>query len=334
MFINPAIIALTTSSLLVSGVTIYASIIGAVIIRSWDINSGSEQQLTLERKTYLISTVLSYVLVCELLSLLLFIANADTIHSLFTGAMCAAGTLYANNYGYPTLVTKITACIMSGVWLIVNHVDNQAYDYPLIKFKYCFLQLITAIIILDTVLQINYFIALDPEIITSCCGTLFSGEADTLSGELAHLSPLTGKTSYYLTLMFTLASGVYFLLRGRGGVIFSFFNSLLFFISLAALISFISLYFYELPTHHCPFCILQKEYYYAGYILYLSLFTATIAGGGIAAMAPFTEHKSLKIISARVQKKLCLLALIGHAAFATVCTYQILFSDFKLGGYS
>ncbi|MDR9500208.1 MAG: hypothetical protein RI601_00265 [Desulfurivibrionaceae bacterium] len=334
MFINPAIIGLTAASLLVSGVTIYASIIGAVIIRSWDINSGSERQLQLERKTYLISTVLSYVLVCELLSLLLFVVNADTMHSLFTGAMCAAGTLYANSYGYPTLLTKIAVCIMSGVWLIVNHVDNRAYDYPLIKFKYGFLQLITVIIILEAVLQINYFMALDPEIITSCCGTLFSGEADTLTGELAHLSPLTAKMSYYLTLTGTFTAGAWFLLRGRGALIFSFFNSLLFFVSLAAIISFISLYFYDLPTHHCPFCILQKEYHYAGYILYLALFTATIAGGGIAALAPFTGHKSLEMILPRVQRKLCLLAMIGHAVFATLCTYQVLFSDLKLGGYS
>jgi len=39
-----------------------------------------------------------------------------------------------------------------------------------------------------------------------------------------------------------------------------------------AILSFISVYFYELPTHHCPFCILQKEYGYVGYPLYLTLF--------------------------------------------------------------
>ncbi len=331
MFINPTIIGLTTTSLLVSGVTIYASMIGVVILHSWDIRSGSEQQLKLERKTYLISTVLTYLLGCELLSLLLFIVNADNIHSLFPGAMCAAGTLYANSYGYPTLITRIAVCIMSGIWLIVNHVDNQAYDYPLIKFKYVFLQVITAMIILETALQINYFIALDPEIITSCCGTLFSGEADSLTSELAYLSPLISGVFYFLALLCTLASGAYFLLRGRGAVVFAVFNTLLFLISLTAMISFISLYFYELPTHHCPFCILQKEYHYVGYILYLALCAATIAGGGIVAISPFTGYMSLRFILPRVQKKLCLTAMLGHLVFATVCACQILFSDFRLG---
>jgi hypothetical protein len=333
LFINPPIIALTTSSLLVSGVTIYASIIGVEIIRSWDINSGSEQQLRLERKTYLISTVLTYALVCELLSMFLFVANADNIHSLFTGAMCAAGTLYANTYGYPALLSKIAVCIMSGIWLIVNHVDNQAYDYPLIKFKYLLLQLVTAIIVLEAFLQINYFLALDPEIITSCCGTLFSGEADTLAGELAHLSPLASQIFYSLALMLTITSGAWFLYRGRGALTFALFNSLLFFISLTAIISFISLYFYELPTHHCPFCILQKEYHYAGYLIYLSLFAATIAGGGIAATSPFAGHQSLKMILPRVQKKLCFIALFGHIILVTIVIVKILSSDLKLGGY-
>jgi hypothetical protein len=333
LFINPPIIALATSSLLVSGVTIYASAIGVEIIRSWDINSGSERQLRLERKTYLISTVVTYALVCELLSMLLFVANADSIHSLFTGAMCAAGTLYANPYGYPALLAKIAACIMSGIWLIVNHVDNQAYDYPLIKFKYILLQLVTAVIVLGTVLQINYFLALDPEIITSCCGTLFSGEADTLAGELAHLPPLASQIFYYLALIITFISGAWFLLRGSGALTFALFNSLLFFITLAAIISFISLYFYELPTHHCPFCILQKEYQYGGYVIYLALFVATIAGGGIAAIWPGTEYQSLQLVLPRVQKKLCIVALFGHTIILTAVIVKILTTGLKLGGY-
>jgi hypothetical protein len=45
-------------------------------------------------------------------------------------------------------------------------------------------------------------------------------------------------------------------------------------VSVAALISFISVYFYELPTHHCPFCILQGEYHYVGYLIY-----AAVLGG-------------------------------------------------------
>jgi hypothetical protein len=134
--INPAIVGLTFCSLLVSIFTLYSSYIGIQIIKGWDINSGSERQLTLERKTYLISTILNYVMGCQLFSLFLFIATADHLHSLFVGAMCAAGTLHVNNAGYLTLVLKVVSFILCGVWIIVNCVDNRGFDYPLVKFKY------------------------------------------------------------------------------------------------------------------------------------------------------------------------------------------------------
>jgi hypothetical protein len=32
---------------------------------------------------------------------------------------------------------------------------------------------------------------------------------------------------------------------------------------------------YELPQHHCPFCLLQKDYYYIGYFMYTFLYLGT-----------------------------------------------------------
>jgi len=65
VFFKPGIIALFISSLLISGMMLYASVAGALILRYWDINSGSETQLWLERKTYLISTIVGYALVFQ-----------------------------------------------------------------------------------------------------------------------------------------------------------------------------------------------------------------------------------------------------------------------------
>jgi hypothetical protein len=75
-------------------------------------------------------------------SLFPHIYTADGLHRLFVGAMCAAGTLNVNSYGYPTFLLKILDFILAGIWLIINHADNQAHDYPLIKRKYAFLLLL------------------------------------------------------------------------------------------------------------------------------------------------------------------------------------------------
>jgi hypothetical protein len=91
MIFHPAIIGLFLSSILIGFMVLYCAFYGIRIVRRWDILSGSELQLTLERRTYLISTFLSYIFGFQLLSLFLFIFTTDELHPFFVGAMCAAG---------------------------------------------------------------------------------------------------------------------------------------------------------------------------------------------------------------------------------------------------
>ena len=67
MIFHPAIIALLLGSLLTGLMLLYSSYYGIRILRHWDIGSGSELQLGLERRTYLISTVMSYAFGFQLL---------------------------------------------------------------------------------------------------------------------------------------------------------------------------------------------------------------------------------------------------------------------------
>lgn len=330
MILNPAIIALVFGSLLVSAVMIYASAVGINIINNWDLKSGSEKQLRLERKTYLLSSVLSYVLAFQFISLFLFVYTADDIHTLFIGAMCAAGSLNVNDYGYSTLFLKIVTVILCGIWIIFNHTDNKGYDYPLIKTKYKFLLLITALIIVESIFQFNYFFQMRPNIITSCCGTLFSEEAKSIAGTMAHYPPYWTMIVFFASLILTLRFGIHFLWTGRGDRGFSYLSVFMLLVAFTSIISFISVYFYELPTHHCPFCILQKEYGYIGYPLYMSLFTAGITGASVGVIGRYRGYSSLKEIIPSLQKRLCLVSMIGYAVFALIASYPIIFSDFIL----
>ena len=177
MIVNPAIIALIGGSLLTVGFAVYACAWGVEILRHWNLASGSSRQLELERRTHLISTIMAWLLSLEIFSLFLFIYTADHLHPMFVGAMCAAGSLHVNAFGYPTLVVKIASVLACGVWLIVNHCDNRAENCPLIRFKYRMLVGITAVIIVAALLQMAYLKRLNAHVITSCCGTLFSSEA-------------------------------------------------------------------------------------------------------------------------------------------------------------
>ena len=331
MIMQPAALALLLIALLVSAMGVYAGYYGMRILGHWDPASGSEQQLELERRTYLISTVMNYILGFELMSLFLFVYTADDLHTLFTGAMCAAGTLAVNPFGYPALLIKIVNFLLAGVWLIVNYADNKGYDYPLIKIKYELLNLLVPLLALECCLLFAYFAGIKPNIITSCCGSLFSRESVSLGGNLSSLPHLPMQMAFFSGMIITALSGLYYYLRGRACYLFSISATVTFLISTTSIISFICLYFYELPTHHCPFCLLQKEYYYVGYLLYATLFSGAVAGIGAGLLMPFRKIGSLLHIIPGIQRSLTLITLVCYLIFSLITVWKIVFSALKLG---
>jgi hypothetical protein len=330
MTLNPAIIALTLSSLLGATYALYAAGLGVQISRHWDLTSGSERQLRLERRTYLVSTILLYLLVLTIGSLFFFAYTADSMHDQILGAMCAAGSFNAHPAGYPALMMKIANVLLCGLWLVMNHTDNQAEDYPLIKSKYRLLSVIAGCLTIESMLTIGYFAGLKTDVITSCCGTLFSDTSGTLSGHIAALPPKPTAILFFVMAALILRVGVHFRLTGRHGKILGVLSAALFPVTLAAVLSFISVYYYELPTHHCPFCLLQADYRYIGYPLYAALFTAVIAGSSVGVLERFKRLSSLRGIIPAIQKKLCTLALGADALLIAIAAYPMVFSSFKL----
>ncbi len=330
MILHPAILALLAGSFTASAMLVYSSWFGIKIIRTWDLRSGSEVQLLLEKRTYLISAIMSYSFIFQLFSLILFIYTADSLCSLFTGAMCAAGTLNVNAYGYPAIILKVGNAVLAGLWLILNHADNNAHDYPLIRVKYYMLLFMTPIVIGEAFLQTAYFIGIDPEVITSCCGSLFSSGEGNISPLLYAAPILPVKLLYYLAMAGTFVSGVLFYRRGRGACIFSGFIFINFMASAWFLIQVIVLYIYELPTHHCPFCIFKKEYVHIGYLFYGMSIAGVISGLGVGLLQPFAKIGSLRSSVPVIQKKLLLIALICSAGFFLLAVYTMITSALKM----
>lgn len=333
MIFHPAIIALLAGSILISLMLCYSCYYGVLILKNWDIKSGSELQLELERRTYLISTIMTNMLGFQLLSLFLFIYTADSLHRLFVGAMCAAGTLNVNTWGYPTVILKVVSFLLSGLWLIFNYVDNRGYDYPLIKKKYFLLLVLTPFILAEMLLQGAYFLGLKPEIITSCCGTLFSSDSQGVASYIVGLPRAHVEIAFYSSMALTFILGAYFYTQGKGGYPFSISTFITFVLSVAALISFISVYFYELPTHHCPFCVLHEEYAYVGYGLYVTFLSGAVSGLGVGVIMPFRGIASLRDVLPRIQRELTLISLISYAVFLIIVAYGVIFSNLKLKGY-
>jgi len=332
LIFHPLILALFSASLLTGFMVVYASVFGAQILRRWDLRSGSELQLRLERKTYLVSTLLMYVFAAELLSLGLFIFTADRIHGFFVGAMCAAGTLKANGFGYPALLLKGSNGVLAGLWLILNAADNKGFDYPLVRVKYAWLLAASPLILVEIVLQTAYFLGLKPDIITSCCSTLFSLGGSSLGSELASLPVGPMRILFFSSIALSLALGLAFVRSGKGAVLFGISSGGTLVVSILAIISFISIYIYELPTHHCPFCVLQAGYHFIGYPIYFSLFGGAIAGLGAGVLQPFRKIPSLAVAVPKLQKKLALAAIVCFLALAVIIIAAMAASHLILPG--
>jgi hypothetical protein len=332
MLFQPAIIALLLAGAVSLLVLVAAAPFALQVIRRWDMRSGSELQLVLERRTYLFSTLTAFVFATQLVALLLTVFNADRMAVMFVGAMCAVGTLNANAWGFPMLYAQIAVFFLAAAWLTLNHVDNQASDYPLVRVKYALLLLLLPALAATFALQLKYFLNLRADVITSCCGSLFSEQGPTLASEASGMEAKPAILLFYVALgVAVFANALHAGLRRRWSGIFAALASAAGFVAaLVGILSFVSLYVYEHPHHHCPFCLLKPEYGYQGYLLYVPLFVSTAAGVGAGVLQPFAGVGSLAALVPRASGRLAAVAATGFALFAAVATFMVLKSNLIL----
>ena len=330
MIFQPAIIALLLSSAICVLALAASAPFAVELVRRWDIASGSERQLRLERRTYLFSTLLAFVLVAQLASVLLFVFNAEKMSGMFVGAMCAVGTLNVNPFGFPALNAKIALFFLAAMWLAINHVDSRARDYPLVRIKYALLLLLAPLLAASAWTEAQFFVNLKADVITSCCGSLFSEGSKTLAAEASALEPVPAMILFYGAMGLAIGASSFHWAYGRGGYGVAAASALAFGAAIAGILAFISLYIYEHPHHHCPFCVLKPEYGYQGYALYLPLFVATAAGLAVGAVRPFAHVASLKAIVPDFSRRLAAVASIGFLLTTAVATAMILNSNLVL----
>jgi len=239
----------------------------------WDIKSTANEQYAMEKKTYLVATVVRIVLIFRVLLYALYIYSLDKLNIAVPGAMCATGVISSTVYGSWLMVLKTVNIFFFGLWAVLHGYDLKKPEAPYTKIKFAFYLPLFLLFLAEVVLVFMQFHSIDPMKVVSCCSTLFSCEGETLISELLSLEIAPLLTIFY---------GLYIILflsyiSGRP-VMYSVFVAGFFFVALLALTSFFSTYVYELPTHKCPFCLLQKDYYYAGYLFYFLLFNGVFCG--------------------------------------------------------
>lgn len=336
MILHPGILSLISLSLIALVIMAMAGFFGVKILIFWDRDSSTEGQLKLERRTWLISSLLNYAFSFQVFSVVLFVYTADEIHPLFIGAMCATGALNANLVGWLVLLIKIALFFLSAIWIVFNRLDQRTEDLPLTRIKYAALILLIPLVALDFYLQWLYFSGLQPEVITSCCGSLFSAEGEGVAAELSGLEPrLAMRLFFSVVSVYAVALILLMIMRRNLLRLILFGLSVLFFFSgLGAIVSFISLYIYQMPTHHCPFDMLQHHYAYIGYPLYAGLFSATLFGLLPGLAYPLKSYSTVWREVMLAETRWLMIAGLGLIAFLLCSCWQMVFGPFKLLGYA
>jgi hypothetical protein len=266
---------------------------------------------------------------------LLFLFTVDDIHQLFVGAMCATGSLNANPVGWSALAVKLVVLVAAPIWIVLDSLDRRAGDFPVTRLKFTALMFLVPLMAADLALQIRYFTGLDPEIITSCCGALFSASGSTFASELAGLPARPMLIAFYLTAALFVATAVACLISSSGFLRYLLAGlSLLFLVvSLAAVLSFLSLYVYELPTHHCPFDMLQRQYSFIGYPMYLFLFASVFFGLLPGLARPLRGVPSLGDLIAEIEVRWLTLGTVSMIAFLCVASWKVIFGSLTMLAY-
>jgi len=217
--------------------------------------------------------IIKFIFYLKLPLFLFFIYTLDALSTLLPGAMCAAGVVSATSYGTPLLFLKILNLYIFAFWIALNAEDMKYEEQPYLKKKFLLFCVAYFLLIAEILLEGVMFFSMDAKSVVDCCGTIFSTTSATYMAEILAAAPSLLLSLFYgVFVLMTL----FYVIKNR--YIYALLNILYLIIALITLIAFFGTYIYELPTHHCPFCLLQSDYNYIGYLLYTLLFIGTFFG--------------------------------------------------------
>lgn len=261
-----------------------------IMVRNFDFGSSENLQYNLEKKGVLISSIVSFLFFTKISFFFYFLYFLDQLAPSIRGAMCAAGVLNLTPYGNYLILLKLLVIFMLFCWYYINVEDERRYGYIFSKLKYKLLLFICAGLFLEIFLELNLFYNINPEKIVICCSSIFIGEPKNFSTFMLDIENSLSATMYILS--FVLLGIFYFLGRYTiYGLLTLFFGV----VSVYSFIDFFSTYIYELPTHRCPFCILQKDYYYIGYLIYFLVFVGIFYGTGLFFLRNIVQENTKKV---------------------------------------
>jgi hypothetical protein len=303
ILLNSEVIVYLLSKSLMMLLLLVAFVYAIAILREWDFESFSPKQFALEDKSYLVSTIIVFALMLKVFLVFYFVHTIDALSEFVPGAMCAAGVIKANIYGNYLLSISIGTIFLSFLWMSINSLDLRLLNYPYMKIKALFFVILFLLLLVEFGLDWLYFTHINTQKAVSCCSVIY--------GKVGGGLPF-GLDSAKLLILFYLLSVLILLSVWMEYIYIAIVSSVMFiFVGYYSVVYFFGTYIYELPTHKCPFCMLQHYYYYVGYLVWGLLFGGIFLLLDSLLMQVFFKQKSTRL------KKVAIVMVIS---FVLLCS--------------
>lgn len=248
-----------------------ALIVAWWVKRTWWIGQSAEEQSEVEKRLYLIISLIGLGFVFRLVLVPLWFVSLQSMIPSVPGAMCLFGVHQISTpVSWAATGFKILLPFFYGFWLVLDRLDRKVESRPFLETKLTFLFPFGLMMIVESALDLKLLFTVPPRQV-SCCTSFFDAPSGTIPQVIDRFGAVWVEV-WYLLIFLIIGSGIInFLYQKKGRPAWARilvearpFIGIQALIIIGALLSFflalhtkISPLFLHLPFHHCIFCLWQ-----------------------------------------------------------------------------
>jgi hypothetical protein len=276
-------------AVLALGLALPAAAVGSRVARGWRAGAGLEERHELEKRVYLVITLMAVGLSLRLALVPLWFLTLSSLIPHVPGAMCLAGVhMLDSPWSFVASSLKIVVPLVYAYWLVLNALDRRVASQPLMRLKLLLLAPIALLVIVESGLDFHVLASVEPRSV-SCCSSLFDMPKSDLAKAVSSSTALwvwlfagAGAATIGLSILVIRQPTMLWrslLVAAASGTIVTF---------PLALHSKLSTVLLHAPFHHCLFCVIKMS-------VDLPVACALVIGGAwlafVAGILPSRVHR-------------------------------------------
>jgi hypothetical protein len=247
-------------AMLALGLVVPAAVVGSRVARGWKAESGLEERHELEKRVYLVITLMAVGISLRLALVPLWFLTLSSLIPHVPGAMCLAGVhMLDSPWSFVASSLKIVVPLAYAYWLVLNALDRRVASQPLMRLKLLLLAPLAVLVLVESGLDFHVLASVEPRSV-SCCSSLFDMPKSDLAKAVSSSTPLwvwmfagLGAAAIGLSIVVSRRPTMLWrtiLVTAASGTIVTF---------PLALHSKLSTVLLHAPFHHCLFCVIKMS---------------------------------------------------------------------------